>query len=102
VMADRRAVDAAGADADEAVAVARVVTIKAKLVKADGTALGGKSLAVNVEGGFPFTLSGTTDATTGEATITVRRSLGKENRDPVNTVVGASLNLVTASQTITI
>lgn len=102
VMADRKAVDQAGVEADDAVAVARVVTIKAKLIKSDGTALGGKTLAVNVEGGFPFSVSGPTDAAGGETTITVRRSLGKENRDPVNAVVGASLNLVTSSLTITI
>jgi Protein of unknown function (DUF2589) len=102
-MADRKSVGGEGgaAEVGDDVATARVVTLKGKLIKSDGTALGGKTLAVNVEGGFPFTVSGPTD-TGGEVTITIRRSLGKENRDPVNTVVGASLNLVTSSLTITI
>lgn len=101
VMTDRKAIDAANAEVADDVAVARTVTLKARLMKLDGTALPGKLLAVNVDKGFPFTISGPTDAA-GEATITVRRSLGKENRDPVNTVLGVSLNLVTSSQTITL
>jgi hypothetical protein len=102
VMTERKSVDNADADAADDVATQRKVTIKAKLMKSDGTVLGGKTLAVNVDKGFPFSVSGPTDPVTGEVVITVRRPLGKENRDPVNTVVGVSLNLVTSSLTITL
>lgn len=104
LVTGREELDAGGkATTDPKLVVSRKVTLKAVLVAKDGKPLVG-TLDVNCDGGFPFeTSSATTDATNGELTITVRRTgLTPENAAPVNTVVRASMNMVTAAAPISI
>lgn len=99
MMQSRRDLDAGGAETTDPAAVkSREVVIKALLVGSNGAPLSG-ALSVTCDGGFPFTLSSpTTDATTGELTITVRRGgITPENSGLQETTVRASMKLVTAS-----
>lgn len=95
----RRDLDASGQPTtDPAALKTREVEVVAHLVGTSGGALQ-KQLEVNVDGGFGFTLSATqTDATTGELTITVRRTgITPETLGLQQTSVRASMGLVTAS-----
>jgi Protein of unknown function (DUF2589) len=98
-MMDRKDLNAAGTpEADPAKVTTREVTIQAVLVGTSGAPLS-KKLTVTCEGSYPFTVSnaGTTDATTGELTITVRRGgITKDTVGLVQTNVRASMGLVNA------
>lgn len=98
-LVDRKDLNAGGTDeTDPAKVTTRVVTVKAALVNTAGAPMSGK-LVVSCDGGYPFTVgnSGTTDAATGELTITIRRGgITKETVGLVDTGVRASMGLVTA------
>ncbi|HYR11864.1 MAG TPA: hypothetical protein VEQ60_29030, partial [Longimicrobium sp.] len=99
LLKERKDLDGQGNPTTDAAAVKmREVTLTAHLVTASGAPLQG-TLDVNVDGGFSFTLSGTqTDATTGDLTVTVRRTgITPETLGLQQTTVRASMGLVTAS-----